>query len=190
MRLAPDVAMTTGELVVRRARFHIALQFALALLLAGFACYYGWSQYLAEEGSTVGTLLIVGLLVTYAVQVGRQCLDRTPIVIVGPAGLTLPPASPDPIAWPRVRHLGASRSLALVGGGRLDLQVDPEIYVRLKLGQRFLGDPIVKMARAPYGVSVIAQGLDHSAAAIFAAIHRHWPPPEEAPDDDRAPDES
>jgi hypothetical protein len=33
------------------------------------------------------------------------------------------------------------------------------------------------MAGLPYGISILAQGLDHRATTMMAAIETHWPPP-------------
>ena len=48
---------------------------------------------------------------------------------------------------------------------------------RLTLGQRFLGDSVVKRRGVTAGITIVAGNLDHGAPEIFAAIRRHWPPP-------------
>ena len=105
-----------------------------------------------------------------------QFRDRSPIVEIGPAGLRLPSASSEPIAWPRIWHAQAGRGLPGFGGGRVDFMVDAETFARLKLGQRFMGELIVKKRSVPNAFSVITPQLDESANAIFAAVKRYWPP--------------
>lgn len=177
--------MKAPELVVRRSRLIAGLTFVLAATLAVAAVFYAISVVRAGEVSPLGAGMVVVLLVYYAVQTGLQARDATPLVVVGPEGIRVPRASPDVIAWSEIRNVGASRSFALNGGGRLDVEVTPEVYARLKLGNRLFGDAVVKMIGAPFGFSLLANGFDHRASDILLAIGRYWPPstPEPEPSD-------
>ncbi|MBL8701082.1 MAG: hypothetical protein JNK67_22090 [Alphaproteobacteria bacterium] len=177
--------MKPPELVVRRSRLIAGLTFAMAAILAVAAIWYAISVVRAGEVSWLGAGLVVTLLVFYAIQTGAQLRDDTPLAAIGPEGLRVPRASAAPIAWSEIRRVGASRSFSLNGGGRLDVEVVPEAFARLKLGNRLFGDAVVKMVGAPFGFSLLAQGFDHRASDMLAAIGRHWPPP--APDDDADP---
>ena len=168
--------MKAPELVVRRSRVIAVMNFAMAAILAVAAIWYALNLLHEGQGSWLGAGLVVVLLVFYAGQTGRQFFDKTPLIAIGPEGLRLPGATAKTIAWGEITRVGATRSFALVGGGRLDIEVTPEIFVELKLGKRLLGDAVVKMALAPSGVSLIAQGLDHRASEILAVITKYWPP--------------
>lgn len=173
--------MTAPELVVRRSRVIAGLTFAMAAILAVASIWYATNVVRSGEVSLLGAGLVVTLLVFYAVQTGAQLRDSTPLVVVGPDGLRVPRASAVPIAWHEIMRVGASRSFSLNGGGRLDVAVTPEAYARLKLGQRLFGDAVVKMIGTPFGFSLIAQGFDHRASDVLAAIGRYWPPQEPTP---------
>jgi hypothetical protein len=105
-----------------------------------------------------------------------QFRDRAPVIEIGPAGLRLPSASGEPIAWSRVSFAQAARGLLGLGGGRVDFMVDAQTFARLKLGQRFMGDVVIKKRGMPNAFSVITPQLDESASAIFAAVKCYWPP--------------
>lgn len=172
--------MKAPEFVVRRSRVISMMNFAMALILAIAAVWYAVSVLRNGEGSWLGAGMVVALLIFYAWQTAWQLSDKTPLIAVGPDGVRLPSATHKTIAWHEIRRLGATRSFALVGGGRLDIETTPEIFAELKLGKRLFGDPVVKMVAAPFGVSLIAQGLDHRAAEILAVITQYWPPTEPA----------
>jgi hypothetical protein len=74
--------------------------------------------------------------------------------------------------------------MILMGGGRLDIEVDPDVFARIRLGKRMLGDPVVKMAGLPFGISVVAQGLDRRATDMIPAIEAYWPPRADPEPDD------
>ncbi len=96
-------------------------------------------------------------------------------MIIGPAGLELPGVSPALIRWEQILQIGLGGILAR---GQLSLDVEPELYKGLKLGTRFLGDPVAKRRGIAPGITIFASGLDHGATAILAAMRRYWPPPE------------
>ncbi|MBM3521809.1 MAG: hypothetical protein FJX57_02535 [Alphaproteobacteria bacterium] len=171
--------MKAPELVVRRSRLIAGLTFAMAALLALGSIAYAFAVVRAGEASLLGAGLVVALLIFYAVQTGLQLRDTTPLVVVGPGGLRIPRASAEPIGWHEVLNVGASRSFAINGGGRLDVAVTPEAFARLKLGNRLTGDAVVKMNGAPFGFSLLAHGFDHRASDILTAIGHHWPPAEQ-----------
>ena len=170
--------MKAPELVVRRSRLIAGLTFGMAAILAVASIWYAISVVRAGEVSLLGAGLVVTLLVFYAIQTGAQLRDSTPLVIVGPEGLKVPRASATPIGWDEITRVGASRSFSLNGGGRLDVEVTPEAFARLKLGQRLFGDAVVKMIGAPFGFSLLAQGFDHRASDVLMAIGHYWPRPE------------
>ena len=164
-----------AELVARRALWLTAtsLFFALGLLaLTLINLYWQWQR---------GESLVTGGMFTfiagyYALITFLQLRDRQPLLAVGPAGLHLPAASADPIPWSRISYLRAKQRVIPTLGGRLDIQVDPEIFLRLKLGQRIMGDFIVKQRGIPNTFTVLTKGLDRGTAEIEAAIKRYWPP--------------
>ncbi len=168
--------MKAPELVVRRSRLISIMNFVMAALLAIAAIWYTISMLSQGEGSWIGAGMVVALLVFYAWQTAWQLSDKTPLLVIGPDGLRLPSASARTIPWSEITRIGATRSFALVGGGRLDIEVTPAIFAELKLGKRLFGDPVVKMMVAPFGVSLIAQGLDHRASEMLAMVTQYWPP--------------
>jgi hypothetical protein len=174
--------MSAPDLVVRRSRMVAGLNAAMAAAVTVAAAWFGVTE--ARGGGTpwyaVG--MVVVLMGFYASMSLRHFLDTTPLLVVGPDGLGFPQSADAPIPWRSVTRLGAARSFALVGGGRLDIELEPEALVGLRLGQRLMGDPLVKMVGVPYGISLNAQGLDHRASDILAAIGRHWPPRDPAED--------
>jgi hypothetical protein len=167
--------MSAAMLIVRRSRLVAATNAAMALAVMVAA-----SWYLAVESGAetpwYAVAMLIALLGFHVWQSLRHLTEAIPVVTIGPEGLGLPQASDAPIPWDGITRLGASRSLTMIGGGRLDLEVTPEIFARLRLGRRMFGDPVVKAIASPHGFSVMAQGLDHRAADMFAAIQTHWPP--------------
>jgi len=109
-------------------------------------------------------------------------LDARPLLVVGPDGLLLPQHAEAPIPWDAIQRVGASRSFALVGGGRLDLDLTPEAFAGVRVGQRLMGDHVVKMVGSPFGISLLAQGLDRPASDMLAAIGQYWPARDAAAD--------
>jgi hypothetical protein len=164
-----------AEFVVRRARWLTAVNlfFALGLLvLALVNIYWQWSR---------GESLVTGAMFTfifayYSLITVQQLRDRQPQLAIGTAGLDLPAASADPIPWSRITYLRIKQRLIPMLGGRLDIQVDPETFLRLKLGQRLMGDFILKQRGIPNTFMVLTKGLDRRTADIEAAVKRYWPP--------------
>jgi hypothetical protein len=66
--------------------------------------------------------------------------------------------------------------LRALGGGRLDVFVSAEMFVALKLGNRWMGDLIVKRAGLRPGFTILGASLDCPTKDIVEAIRRHWPP--------------
>ena len=63
-----------------------------------------------------------------------------------------------------------------LGGGRIDIGLDVETFAGLTLGQRWMGDPIVKRAGLSPVVTVLAASLDSDARKILEAVRHYWPP--------------
>lgn len=170
----------------RRALWATILNMALGALLVALTIANLVHQIRADGSWGVSGIFMV-LALFFLWQGWTQFRDRSPIVEIGPAGLLLRSASNEPIAWSRIWHAQAGRGLPLLSGGRVDFMVDAETFARLKLGQRFMGEIIVKKRSVPNAFSVITPQLDESANAIFAAVKRYWPPDrgnEEQDDDD------
>jgi hypothetical protein len=169
--------------VVRRSLWSILMNLVLGLGLAGLTV-----ANVVYQLRTGGSWTVAGMFAFIAVfflwQAIDQLRDRSPLVEIGPSGLRLRLASPDPIPWSRIWHAHATRGPLNFGGGRLDFQVDPAVFLRLKFGQRFMGDIVVKKRGQPNTFSVIAQPLEESADAIFAALKRYWPPDKQDDDSD------
>lgn len=162
-------------LAVRRAVWLTALNlvFSLALFALTLAnLYWQWSR---GESLVTGSLFafVAGY---YAMTTFNQLRDRQPQIVISADGLGLPAAAADPIPWSRILHLRVKKRLIPTLGGQVDLQVDPEIFLKLKLGQRFLGDAVLKARGIPNTLTVRTQGLDRSTAEIETALKRHWPP--------------
>ncbi len=106
----------------------------------------------------------------------NQLRERQPQIVISAAGLGLPAAAADPIPWSRILHLRVTKRLIPTLGGRIDLQVESEIFLKLRFGQRFLGDAVLKGRAIPNTFTVRTQGMDRSTAEIETALKRHWPP--------------
>jgi hypothetical protein len=178
--------MKTPDLTVRRSRFHAWAVFALATGVACGAVAYALQVFRSADGSMLAPVIIVALLAFYALQSWRQATDREPLLRISNEGIDIPSALPETIPWSAVRDVRATRSFVVLGGGRVDVEVKPEIALRLKLGSRLWGDSIVRMIGLPSSFSVVGQGLDHPARTIYAAIARHWPPPPSDPTEQKA----
>jgi len=170
--------------VVRRALWFALINFALGTALLILTAT-NLIQLIGSDGAWGIALLFVGLAGVYTWQAWTQLRDRGPLVEIGPAGLFLRGAMDQPVPWPRVWQIQAGRGLPGLSGGRIDFQVDPETYARVRLGQRFLGDVVVRRRGLANGFSVITNGLDESRGAIHAALLRFWPP-DTADEDGRA----
>jgi hypothetical protein len=163
------------DLVVRRAVWLTALNLVFSLGLFGLTLanlYWQWSR--GESLVTGGLFAFVAGY--YAMMSFNQLRDRQPQIVISASGLGLPSAAADPIPWSRILHLRVRKSLIPTLGGRIDLQVDPEIFLKLKFGQRFLGDAVLKGRGIPNTFAVRTQGMDRGTAEIETALKRHWPP--------------
>ncbi len=158
---------------VRRARWFTLFQLALALGLLAVTLA-NLNHQLAARDALTPAILFVALAVFYAWSAWRQFVDRTPQLVVSADGLWLVPAAPKPIPWPRIWHLAKGQQI--IGGPRLEGQLDPAIVVGLKFGQRYMGDHIVRLRGQNNGFCVHIMGLDRSLDDIYAAIRRYWPP--------------
>jgi hypothetical protein len=168
--------MTAPDLVVRRSRVVAGLNAAMAAAVTVAAAWFGFTEARGGDTSWFAVGMVVVLMGFYAAMSTRHFMETTPLLVVTAEGLYFPQSADAPIPWTSVLRLGAARSFSLVGGGRLDIELEPEAFMRIRLGQRLMGDPLVKMPAVPYGISLNAQGLDHRASDMLAAINRHWPP--------------
>lgn len=163
----------------RRALWAILLNLLMGVLLAGFTVVNVVRQ-LREGSSPVAAGVFAFVALFFLWQVWTQLRDRAPQLEVRPDGLRLPGAAADALPWARVRHIAPARGLPGFGGGRIDVTVDAELFETMKLGQRFMGDIVVKRRSMPNTFSVITPQLDENADAIYAAVKRYWPPPDRA----------
>lgn len=171
-------------LEVRRSRILAGLNAALALAVVIGAAWYLHAHFADAEAPWVGAAM-VAVLIGYQVWHNvRHIIDPTPVVTIGPEGLGLPQNADAPIPWTAISRVGAARGFAMIGGGRLDVELLPEAFVGVRLGKRLMGDPVVKMPALPLGISIVAQGLDHRASDMLAAVELHWPPQSAAAGDD------
>jgi hypothetical protein len=167
--------MTEPVFTARRALWATLLNVLVGLFLSALTIANLVHQIRAGQAWVVAVLFAI-LALFFLWQAWTQFRIRTPLVEIGPAGLRLPSASPDPVPWPRLRQMQAARGLPGLGGGRVNFTVDGETFARLKLGQRFMGDVVVKARGWPNTFSVITPQLEESADAIAAAVKRYWPP--------------
>jgi hypothetical protein len=164
-----------AELVVRRTRVAVwtnVLAAAMFIIAAVWLLVSSWE--LGESRLAAGFILFLAL--AHAVPAAQRVLHDRPVLAIRPDGLHLPGTAEAPIAWERIRALAPGRGFAAWRGGRVDLALEPEAFVKLRLGQRMLGDPVTKLRGAPAVIAIHANGLDHDAAAIVAALQRYWPP--------------
>ena len=168
--------------VVRRSIWSILMNLVLGLLLAGLTISNIVHQF--STGGSWAVAIMFGVIAVYFLWHSvDQLRDRSPLIEIGPEGLRLRSASPQPIPWARIWHAQAGTRVLGFGRGRVDFQVDPEIFVALKLGQSYMGDVVVKKRSMPNTFSVLTPQLDESAPAIFAALKRYWPPDRRNDDD-------
>jgi hypothetical protein len=158
----------------RRSLWAIILNLVLGLLLTALTIANLVHQ-VKTGGSWAVSVMFAIIALFFLWQAWAQLRDRSPVIEVGPAGLRLPLASAEAIPWSRIRHVHLARGIPGLGGGRVDFMVDIETFARLKFGQRFMGDIVVKKRGAPNAFSLITPQLEESASAIFAAIQRYWP---------------
>jgi hypothetical protein len=159
------------ELVARRARWFVLSNLVTALVILALALLNVGYQFRMGGPAWVAVLL-VAMVAAYAWQAARQLFDRQPIVAVCAHGLLLPTARTQPIAWASIHDVALSGRL---GRGQIDITLDNALITQLTLGQRFLGDSVVKRRGLVPGITILASNLDQRAQAIVAAIRRHWP---------------
>ncbi|HEX2116593.1 MAG TPA: hypothetical protein VHM01_19490 [Alphaproteobacteria bacterium] len=160
---------------VRRALWATLLNVTLGLLLSALTIANLVHQLRVGQSWGVGVLFVI-LALFFLWQAWMQFRERTPLVEIGPNGLHLPGVSAEILPWSRLRQVTAGRGLPGLGGGRVDFTVDPETFAHLKLGQRFMGDVVVKSRGRPNTFSVVTPQLEERADAIYAAVKRYWPP--------------
>jgi hypothetical protein len=159
----------------RRALWATLLNLLMGLLLAAITIL-NIVHRVREGGSLLTSIFFAVLALFFLWHAWTQLRDRAPLVEIGPAGLRLPSASPDALPWSRIRQVVPGRALLGMRSSRVDFTVDMETFARLKLGQRFMGDVIVKKPGVPNTFSVITPQLEENAAAIYDAVKRYWRP--------------
>lgn len=179
--------MVESVFEVRRSRAHVLLQagfgmFLLALAAANLGNLFRQGD--AQGGPLFASLLFAGLMAFYVWNLLAQYRDRRPQVIVGPAGLYLPSAHLEPVPWSHVWNVAPPSGV--FSRMRLDVDIAPEISARMKLGQRFMGENVVRRKGVGGGLTIYTMGYEHNAAEIAEAIRRYWPPPSSSQDDEEA----
>gem|GEM_PF-1677010 len=164
-------------LVVRRSRRHAGLGLLAGSIVFGFAVAVVWTAW-REGGSMVGALMLLGIAAWYGVQTGQIFRDDAPKLVVERQGLSLPGVAEATIPWDKIGEVRVATGFRALGGGRIDIALDPEIFVGLKLGQRWMGDPIVKRGGLSPVISILAASLDANARTILDAVRQFWPPAE------------
>jgi hypothetical protein len=158
-------------LIARRARWFVLSNLVMAVALLALALLN--VGYQVETGGPAWVaVLLVAMVAVYAWQVARQLLDQQPIVAVLADGLALPTATSEPIAWSRIQGVTLG---GLITRNQIDITLDNALITQLTLGQRFLGDSVVKRRGLVPGITILASNLDQRAPAIVAAIRRRWP---------------
>jgi hypothetical protein len=159
----------------RRALWAVLLNFVMGALLAVMTIINIVRQ-IQEDGSLLASGFFAVLALFFLGNAWSQLRARAPLIEVGAAGLRLPGASEQIVPWTEIRQIAPARSLPGLSPSRVDFTVEPDTFARLKLGQRFMGDVIVKRIGMPNSFSVITPQLEENATAIFAAVKRYWPP--------------
>jgi hypothetical protein len=137
----------------------------------------------ADRPGPIISVVFFGIIIAfYLWQQVEQFRDRTPQLTVAPEGLYLPAAIDQPIPWRKIWH--AQTSHMLLGGGQVAMRVDPEIFLQMRFGQRFLGANVVKGRGGLGNIAIVAQGYDTGADKIMAAIRGYWPPADGGNDDE------
>lgn len=159
----------------RRALWATLLNMLMGLLLAAITVLNLVRQF--REGGSPATAAVFAVLALFFLwQAWTQLRNRVPLIEVAPDGLRLPSAGNDALPWRCIRHVRPVRGFLGMGGGRVDFTVDPTVFDRLKFGQRFMGDVVVKRRGLAHTFSLITPQLDENADAIYAAIQRYWTP--------------
>jgi len=164
-----------AELVVRRTRTALWTNAVAAAIFIAAALWFLIASWEAGE-SRLAAGFILFLALAHAVPAAQRLLHDRPVLAIRPDGLHLPGTADAPIPWERIRALAPGRGFAAWRGGRVDLALEADAFVKLRLGQRMLGDPVTKLRGAPAAIAIHANGLDHDAAAIVGALRRYWPP--------------
>ena len=159
----------------RRAMWATLLNVLVGLLLSVLTIANLVHQ-IRNDGALTVSAMFTFLAVFFLWQAWMQVRNRVSQIEIGPAGLRLPTANPEIVPWSRLRQVQSGRGLPGLSGGRVDFTVDAEVFARLKLGQRFMGDVVVKARGWPNTFSVVTPQLDENADAIVAAVKRYWPP--------------
>jgi hypothetical protein len=159
-----------SPLVVRRARWFVTTHLVLACLLLVLATGVALHAYRQGENLMIA-LFFLALLGVFWWQAVTQYRDRAPIIVVRGDGLLIPSASPQPIPWNAIGRVGVGR---WIFAHQIELQVGVEILAGLKLGQRYMGDFVVKGRGFAPSVMILTRGLDHGGPAILAAIKNAW----------------
>ncbi len=174
------MALDLKTLIVRRSRKVAGLNLLFASCLFGLAVAVAWQTWREGESPTAA-FVFLAVAAFWGVLMGQQFRDTEPKVIVGRDGLELPGVAPATIPWDKIEEFAVGTGLRALGGGRLDVFVDAPTFATLKLGNRWMGDPIVKRMGMRPGFTILGAALDAKARLIFEAITRHWPPAEMAP---------
>jgi hypothetical protein len=162
------------DFVARRALWLTLTSFAFAFCLFALTLANLWRQWTLGESLATG-LLFAFVAGYYAGQTFLQLRDRRPQLTISAAGIHVPAAAPDPIPWSRIQNLRVTRRAIPTLGGQIDVHVDLETFARLKLGQRFMGDFVVKRRGVPNTFTVLTQGLDRRIGDIEAAVKQFQP---------------
>jgi hypothetical protein len=161
-------------LIVRRSRRMAGLNLLVGSLGFGLAVASVWAAW-REGADLLGPCFLLVLVAIYGVQAGQQFRDDSPKLVVERAGLSIPGVIDGTIAWSRIEEIATTTGLRSLRGGRIDIVVDVETLARMKLGVRWLGDPIVRRGGQRAAFSIIGSVLDTDTKTIFAALRRHWP---------------
>jgi len=145
----------------------------LALAVATVAHAYSIGAiHSGAQYATAGFFAV--LMAAYLWQGFSQFLDRNPVLVVGPEGLSLPAAMAQPIPWRNISR--ADCFPRLLQKGRLEIQVDPDIFAKMRFGRRLFGDNVVARSALHGSFMIYAQGYDHKALEIFTALRTFWSP--------------
>jgi hypothetical protein len=159
-----------ATLVVRRARWFVTTHLALACILLALGVAVALQAFRAGENLMIA-LAFLALIGVFWWQAVSQYRDRAPILVVRDDGLLIPSASPRPIPWNAIGRVGVGR---WIFAHRIELQVGIEILAGVKLGQRYMGDFVVKGRGFVPTVTILTRGLDQNGKAIAEAINRAW----------------
>jgi hypothetical protein len=163
---------------VRRSRIYAlghVLFSTVMLVLAAATLAHAYNIGALQTVSQFATAgFFAFLMAAYLWQGVTQFRDRTPVIVIAPEGLSLPAASAQIIPWQQIERADCHTSL--FHKGRIEIEVDPEVYARMRFGRRIFGDNVVSRAAIRSTFAVYAQGYDHKALEIFTALRKFWPP--------------